>query len=231
MGRFALMNKGGIYRLYWDNNDYYYYGQAVDLQRRKGTHKESASKNKHRNPKIQAIVNKYGMFKFQIIVHCRNEHLDFLEQRYIDEHFGNQWCCNLCPTASSSKGRIYTGAALEAIRKAAKNRDLWGEKNAFFGKKHTQESRNKIAISRIGKKYPKLSQAKKGTIASQETRNKLSKARSYGGAPKAKIVLDTYTGVYYSCAKEVSDLYNITQSTLRSRLNGQMPNTTRFIYT
>lgn len=225
------MVKGGIYRLYWDNNNYYYYGQAVDLQRRKSTHKESASKNKHKNPKIQAIVNKYGMFKFQIIVHCRNEHLDFLEQRYIDEHFEDQWCCNLCPTASSSKGRIYTGSALEAIREAARNRDLRGEKNAFFGKKHSDETKAKIAISRIGKKYPKLSEAKKGTIASQETRNKLSKARSYGGAPKAKIVLDTYTGVYYSCAKEVSDLYNFVQSSFRSMLNGGIKNKTTFIYT
>jgi group I intron endonuclease len=225
------MNKGGIYRLYWDNNDYYYYGQAVDLQRRKGTHKESASKNKHRNPKIQAIVNKYGMFKFQIIVHCRNEHLDFLEQRYIDEHFGNQWCCNICPTASSSKGRVYTGAVLEAMRERAKNRDISGDKNPFYGKTHSKETRSKISLTRVGKKYPKLSEAKKGIIASQETKDKLSKAKSYGGAPKAKIVLDTYTGVYYSCAKEVSDLYNITYSTLRSMLNGRNHNKTPFIYT
>lgn len=224
------MIKGGIYRLYWDNNNYYYYGQAVDLQRRKGTHKGSASKNKHRNPKIQAIVNKYGMFKFQIIVHCSNEHLNFLEQRYIDEHFNDEWCCNICPTASSSKGRVYTGAALEAIRERAKNRDLYGEKNSFFGKTHSEETKVKISLSRIGKKYPKLSEAKKGTIASQETKDKLSKIRSYGGAPKAKIVLDTLTGVYYSCGKEVSDLYNITHSTLRSMLNGRNPNKTPFIY-
>jgi excinuclease UvrABC nuclease subunit len=62
------MVKGGIYRLYWDNNDYYYYGQAVDLQRRKGTHKESASKNKHRNPKIQAICKQIR--DVQISNHC-----------------------------------------------------------------------------------------------------------------------------------------------------------------
>lgn len=224
------MNKGGIYRLYWDNNNYYYYGQAVNLQRRKSTHTESATKQKHKNPKVQSIVNKHGMFKFEIVVYCANEHLDFLEQRYIDAHFNNEWCCNLCPTASSSRGRIYTGAALEAIRQGARNRDLWGEKNSFFGKTHSDESKLKIALSRIGKKYPKLSDAKRGTIASQETRNKLSKARSYGGASKAKIVLDTFTGVYYSCAKEVSDLYNFPQSSFRAMLNGNLTNKTKFIY-
>lgn len=224
------MVKGGIYRLYWNNNNYYYYGQAVDLQRRKSTHKGSASKNKHKNPKIQAIVDKYGMFEFQIIVHCSNEHLNFLEQRYLDEHFSNEWCCNLCPTASSSKGRVYTGKALEAIRQISKNRNFNGERNPFYGKTHSEETKAKIALSRIGKKYPKLSEAKKGTIASQETKDKLSKIRSYGGAPKAKIVLDTLTGVYYSCAKEVSDLYNFQQETFTSWLSGRRPNKSSFIY-
>jgi hypothetical protein len=46
----------------------------------------------------------------------------------------------------------------------------------------------------------------------------------------SKIILDTESGVFYSCAREVSDLYNIPYSTMRSKLNGRLKNNTKFIY-
>lgn len=224
------MNKGGIYRLYWDNNDYYYYGQAINLKRRRATHIESANKNRHRNPKIQSLVNKYGMFNFEVIKYASNEELDTLEQIYIDQHFGNKNCCNICPIASSSKGRKYEGEVLERIRSKRQKGRMLGSKNPFYGKKHTLETKELISKSKIGKKYPAISLAKKGIKSSEETKKKLSLIRSYGGAAKSKIVLDLATGVFYSCAKEVSDLYGYKQSSFRSSLNGHRKNNTNFIY-
>ena len=59
----------------------------------------------------------------------------------------------------------------------------------------------------------------------------MSKAGRLGNAWKAKIVLDTQTGIFYDCAKEVSDLYNINHATFRAHLRGQFKNNkTRFIY-
>jgi hypothetical protein len=117
-----------------------------------------------------------------------------------------------------------------SIREARKNRvKLIGDMNPFYGKKHTQEAKIKMSESRIGKKFPKLSEAKKGTKASEETRRKLSQARSYGGSAKAKAILDTNTGVFYSCAKEVSDLYGFAPSTFLARMNGNRKNNTQFI--
>ena len=46
----------------------------------------------------------------------------------------------------------------------------------------------------------------------------------------SKIVLDLNTGVFYNSAKEVSDLYNLNHSTLRSQLNGTNKNNTQFVY-
>lgn len=224
------MSKSGIYRLYWDNNDYYYYGQAINLSRRKSTHIESANKNKHRNPKIQSLVNKYGMFNFEIIEYSTIEKLDILEQKYLDMYFGNKKCCNICPIASSSKGRKYEGEVLERIRNSRVKGRMNGSNNPFYGKTHSEETRSLISKSRIGKKYPALSLAKKGQKASEETRKKLSALRSYGGAPKAKIVLDIVNGIFYSCAKEVSDLYGYNQSSFRAALNGKRKNKTNFIY-
>lgn len=230
LGYLCNMNASGIYKIYWGNNPYYYYGQAVNLQRRKSTHLESMIKGKHKNPKMQSIYNKYGDFIFEPIEYAEYDDLNSVEQKYLDEHFSNEFCCNLCPNSFSSKGRKYSEETLKSIREAAKNRvKLIGDMNPFYGKKHTEEAKMKMSKSRIGKKFPKLSEAKKGTKASEETRRKLSQARSYGGSAKAKAILDTNTGVFYSCAKEVSDLYGFAPSTFLARMNGNRKNNTQFI--
>lgn len=43
-------------------------------------------------------------------------------------------------------------------------KNLAGKQNAFYGKQHTKETKTKISKSRISKKFPKLSEAKKGAI-------------------------------------------------------------------
>lgn len=230
LGYLCNMKASGIYKIYWENNPYYYYGQAVNLQRRKSTHLESMRKGRHRNPKMQSIYNKYGDFIFKPIEYAEYEELNTVEQKYLDEFFNDEFCCNLCPNSFSSKGRVYSQETLMSIREARKNRvKLIGELNHFYGKTHTEETKRKISESRIGKKFPKLSESKKGIKASDETRKKMSKARSYGGAPLAKTILDTNTGVFYSCAKEVSDLYGFAASTFRARMNGNIKNNTQFI--
>lgn len=224
------MNNSGIYKIYWQNNPYYYYGQAVNLNRRKSTHLESIKKGKHRNPKMQSIYNKYGDFIFEPIVYADYQDLNSIEQKYLDKYFNDEFCCNLCPNSFSSKGRVYSQETLNSIRESAKNKvKLIGELNPFYGKKHTEETKRKLSELRKGKKNPKISEAKRGIKASEETKKKLSLIRKYGGAPKAKLILDTNTGVFYSCAKEVSDLYGYVQSTFLSRVNGNRKNNTQFI--
>lgn len=224
------MTASGIYKIYWSNNPYYYYGQAVNLQRRKSTHLESMRKGRHRNPKMQSIYNKYGDFIFEPIEYAEYEELNTVEQKYLDEFFNDELCCNLCPNSFSSKGRVYSEETLKSIREARKNRvKLIGDMNPFFGKTHTEETKRKISESKKGKKFPKISESRRSIKVTDETRRKLSKAKSYGGAPSARTILDTNTGVFYSCAKEVSDLYEFTTSTFRARMNGSRKNNTQFI--
>ena len=90
-----------------------------------------------------------------------------------------------------------------------------GDKNTFYGKKHSEETKEKISNSHKGKKH------------TEEHRRKVSENNAKN---MSKIVLDLNTGVFYNSAKEVSDLYNLNHSTLRSQLNGTNKNNTQFVY-
>ena len=52
-----------------------------------------------------------------------------------------------------------------------------------------------------------------------------------GENPKAKIVLDTQTGIFYDCARDASEAKGIVYSTLRNKLNGNhRTNKTGLVY-
>lgn len=219
----------GIYKLYWENNPYFYYGQALNIKRRFSCHKETMRKGKHKNKKIQNIYNKYGYPKYEVLEICSKEELYLKEQYYIDKYITETHCCNLLSIASSSKGYKQSDETKEKNR-LARIGMFDGENNPFYGKKHTEETKKKISEQRKGKKYPKLAEVKRGKKASDETKKKLSEIRKYEGSYKSKIVLDTQTGIFYSCAKEVSDLFSISYSTLRAKLNGSLRNNTNWLY-
>ena len=56
------------------------------------------------------------------------------------------------------------------------------------------------------------------------------KVSKNNGRGMSKNVLDLNMGIFYNSAKEVSKIFNISHSTLKSRLNGNIKNTTQFIY-
>ena len=62
-----------------------------------------------------------------------------------------------------------------------------------------------------------------GLKASNETKQKMSISSS-------KRILDTETGIFYSNAEEVSNIFGINRSTLYGKLGGKRKNNTKFIY-
>lgn len=93
-----------------------------------------------------------------------------------------------------------------------------GESNPMYGKSHKEETKQKI------------SKKNKGKIHTKESKEKMSKQRTGGLNVRAKIVLNTETGIYYDCGKDVALLLNKPYSTVRCWLNGTNPNPTSFIY-
>jgi group I intron endonuclease len=222
----------GIYKLSWEGVEHFYIGQSIDIKKRFTSHKKTMIANKHKNIRVQRCYDKYGLPNFEIIEECLYEELNDKEQYYLDINFNKRGCCNLNSNAFSTKGYKYDEIALKSIReKKALIEYPKGENAHRFGKKHTEEAKQKLSVSRKGKKYPKLSEALKGRVISEEWRKKVSDGCKLGNAAKAKIVLDTQTGVYYSCAKEASDLYGINQFTFKAYLKNKFKTKqTRFIY-
>ena len=78
----------------------------------------------------------------------------------------------------------------EAMKEAAEqhSKAMKGEKNPFYGKKHSEETKNKNSEAHKGKHLSeetkrKISEVKKGTHHSEETKRKISRAQK--GKPKS----------------------------------------------
>ena len=133
----------GLYQI--NIGDYFYFGQAQDLKKRKSQHLNHLKKGTHVNPIMQNVYNKYQEFDFQEVLHCSVDDLDQQEQRLLDAFWGTEGCMNIAKDAK-----------------------------AFHrGLKHTEESKKKMSEAHKGKKISeehkrKMSEAKKGNKNSQD---------------------------------------------------------------
>lgn len=91
------------------------------------------------------------------------------------------------------------------------------------GKKHSEETKNRISKSKIG-----TTPWNKGlrNIYTKATIRKISNAKK----GKGKLVLNLETGIYYDSATEASYTLNMNRSTLMGYLNNCRPNKSPFIY-
>jgi group I intron endonuclease len=195
------MKKIGIYKLNWAESGYFYIGQSIDINHRFARHKEGLIRNCHKNQKVQNVYNKYGMPSFEIIELCKYDELNEKEQMYIDEFFNQKECCNLNPNAISTKGYKYSKETIERVKLLRKDSYKKGAEHYSFGKKASIESRKKMSEAQKGEK-----------------------------SHNARIVLDTQTGVFYYCLKELTDLYNLSHRNMARYLSGTRKNKTKYIY-
>lgn len=94
---------------------------------------------------------------------------------------------------------------------------MTGENNHLFGKKHTEETIQKMREVKIGKKM------------SDEAKEK-HRQRMIGKSYSKKAVIDTVTGNKYNSAKEAAEQNGMNISTLQAMLSGRNPNKTNLRY-
>jgi group I intron endonuclease len=101
-----------------------------------------------------------------------------------------------------------------------------GVNNPWYGRKHTAETKAKIAAARKGK-YSGVNSHSYGKPRSEETKRKIAQANSNPSeetrmkmaGSKFKKVIDTSTGIIYGSVKDAANTLGINYATLKNRLN------------
>lgn len=253
--RGRLNNKAGIYKIENIKNNKVYVGSAIDLYRRRCEHISHLRKGQHINTHLQSAFNKYGEENFNFII------LEFLEkiedtilfkkeilkreQYWIDElkAYNRKYGYNKSPTAGNILGLRWTDEAKKAVSKKRKENPTYG----MLGKKHSQETKDKIrnnktrnkrisnaltGIKRSIESIEKTRQANIGRKVTKETKKKISIANSrennfwYGKKYEehccAKKIINLTTGKIYDSIKRASEEYGLKSGgTINSVLIGK----------
>lgn len=210
-----------------------YIGQSLNIEKR---FKHYYSYDCKGQPRLYNSLLKHGIKKhsFEIIHYCTVLELNELERYYQDLYncLNSGLNCTLT-TSKNSVGYL----SMETKNKISKS--TTGNKNHFFNKTHSDETKLKIKLNRTGLKATnetklKMSNTRKGVLRgsfSDTHKKNISLAKSNTKNPKkCKTILDIQTGVFYYSVLEICDLYKLKYSTLRCKLNGSDKNNTQWIY-
>jgi group I intron endonuclease len=147
-------------------------------------HKKKLKANEHCNLHLQNSYNKYGLNCFSYnIIHdnvLNNEELSMLERYYIDlfDSFNNGY--NLTNGGEGTVGYNHTKESKELMSKLKKGKKI-GKENSFFGKTHSEETKEKWK-GRTNGKERKIINLNTGEIF-----NKITEAEKYYGLGRNRV--------------------------------------------
>jgi group I intron endonuclease len=131
----------------------YYVGSSKDIHRRWKEHVRELNKGIHHSPHLQRAWDKYGRsdFVFEIVEIVSEKNLLLLvEQRYLDIAKTESVCYNVSFVAIGGCDETIRTKLINRWTPEMKNKralDLTADKNPFYHKKHTEDT--KILISQL----------------------------------------------------------------------------------
>lgn len=149
-----------IYEIRNLRNNHFYIGRTNNYKERWGKHRRALKSNKHDNIHLQRAYNiDSDFFEFSLVreinLEDKDEELKLakqIEQEYLDNHYGEKYFYNISPSAETGVtygedhpmyGKHPSDWMGDAYYEAVERRrvDMKGEKNHFYGKHHTEETR------------------------------------------------------------------------------------------
>jgi group I intron endonuclease len=222
----------GIYKITSPTNKIYI-GQSINIDLRFKYYKYLKCKSQK---KLYNSLLKYGFeaHVFEVICECEIHQLNDKERYYQEFYNSVNDGLNCSYTKTNDKSGKHSEETIKNIKKS-----LVG----VVKKKPTsmkQTTKKLISISNIERFKDKNNHPRFNAKLSNETKLKISNTKKTKGQKylfgkdhqNSKIVLDFVNGVYYESVKEISVLYNINYTTLKSKLNPnhRTKNNTNFIY-
>jgi hypothetical protein len=107
-----------------------------------------------------------------------------------------------------------------------------GEKNPFYGKTHSEETKAKLRQNRLGSTHSeeiKL-KIKKSLIESDAFKNRIVSVRYGSDNPNSKKVINIETGEVYDNVRIASDINKISYGKLRSYCQGKVKSIIKWKY-
>ena len=193
------------------NDDIRYVGRTFNVNKRLRQHiNESNKNNTHKSNWIRKVKN----INIEIIDVCNENNYSFWEQHYISLY--RSWGFNLLNMTIGGEGVSgYKYTKEDRLKRSIK---MLGDKNHFYGKKHTLESRKIISeVDRYGEKNAMYGKKHKEISKSIMSNKKIG---IYDGVnnPRAKKLyqydLDNNLIKCWNFAKECADFYNISRGNI-----------------
>ena len=174
--------KNVIYKIRNVVNGHYYVGSTVDSRKRFWEHRKDLRLGCHVCIRLQRAWDKYGedCFKFEVVEQLGSkDELYPAEQKWLDEHYGTEYCYNVSAYADSPM----RDASPELRQRIAEKTKAWQLANGHprKGAEWSLEDREKIRQSRTGKTSGP-NHYRYGKTVSEETRAKIGAAQR--GKPK-----------------------------------------------
>jgi len=216
------MQNSGIYQIQsFIKPEYIYIGSACNIKHRIVCHLHLLRKNIHDNNILQNHFNKYGELDFQFLTKelCLKKDLIIREQYYINTlkpHF------NILKIAGNCTGRIASEETRKKQSEIRKGKYI-GKNHSMFGKHHTEESKQKISCSKLGKKQSQTWILKRiakntGKKRTDETKQKMSRTQKMKDySYKIGKCINSKISPFYQYIKD--NIRYKTQTAIASELN------------
>jgi group I intron endonuclease len=206
----------GIYKIV-NPNGKVYIGQSVDIEKRLKRYKCISLSTKGQI-KIYRSLIKYGSanHKFEIVCLCEESELNEKEREYQELFDCVNNGLNCLYTKSKDKSGKVSSETLIRMSNAQKGN------NNFLGKKHSEETKNKMALARIGTKHSaevNLKKGRKGRVS-----NNKGKFGKDNGKSKPLYQYDLNNNLIkeWNCAADVAKELNYSAGNISMVCNGKI---------